>query len=44
MGMGIQFIDLSDDASQVLDQHLRTSSSLPMHVAFSNLRSFQLGK
>jgi hypothetical protein len=44
VGMGIQFIDMSDEASSILDLHLRTSSSLPMHVAFSHLRTFQSGK
>ncbi len=40
VGMGIEFNDLSEGAKQTLDQYLRTSTSLPVHVAFSHMRSF----
>jgi len=43
VGMGIHFVDLPEEASQILDHYLRNSSSLPMHVAFSHMRTFQSG-
>ncbi|MBI3476194.1 MAG: PilZ domain-containing protein [Acidobacteria bacterium] len=44
VGMGLKFNDLSTEAVLVLDQYLRNSTSIPMHVAFSQVRSFQSGK
>lgn len=40
VGMGIRFDELSDEATILLDQRLRASSTVPTHVAFSHMRSF----
>jgi PilZ domain-containing protein len=44
VGMGIQFIDLSDAAKQTLEKHFQACSALPPQVAFSQLRSLESGK
>jgi hypothetical protein len=44
VGMGLKFNDLSPEGSYILDQYLRNSTSLPMHVAFSHMRAFQSEK